>query len=182
MILADAYEQSALGDRLSDDALASAPWRQEVVVGGTMLEPRWFSFVVSNRAVRVDVGVPQEINADRLVPAVERLVRLLSLPENWDSYGAPRINPQAAEAAVGVLTQALVTGAPMPEIVPTNRGMVQLEWHQNGIDLEVEVMAPGRYLAFFRDRPHAREVEAEVDVGSPVLREFLDELSLHARQ
>ena len=70
-----------------------------------------------------------------------RCVELLALPRNWDSYGAEPISPELTWTALQLLRCFMRDGMSRPKIVPTNRGGVQLEWHQDGIDLEVEIVS-----------------------------------------
>ena len=42
--------------------------------------------------------------------ALQRIVTLLDLPENWDSYGAKPINRQAAYNAIQILQQIAPSG------------------------------------------------------------------------
>lgn len=59
------------------------------------------------------------------------LASLSTLPDDWDGYGAATIS-DAALAVVRAL-----------HVVPTVNGGVQIEWHANGWDVEVEVSKDG---------------------------------------
>ena len=63
---------------------------------------------------------------------------LLDLKAGWDSYGAKPINPSAVAAAKNFLR--------MVQVVPTNKGGVQFEWHCYGVDVEVEFGPDGRIV------------------------------------
>ena len=54
-------------------------------------------------------------------PTMLALAGLLLLPENWDSCGAPRIEPGAAESAISLLGLTAGDELPPPQVVPTNR-------------------------------------------------------------
>ena len=82
---------------------------------------------------------------------IEKLNSLLYLDENWDSYGAHRVNVEAVFATIQVLASVLEEDTPLPTFVPTRSGNIQLEWHQSGIDLEVEVHPSGMIEIFFED-------------------------------
>ncbi len=81
------------------------------------------------------------------------------LEENWDSYGARRIDPRCAEATTNLLLSVLNSDTPKPFVVPTSRGGIQLEWHRAGVDLEVEVESPARVNVFFEDYREGTEEE-----------------------
>lgn len=57
------------------------------------------------------------------------LDRLRALNSDWNSYGAPAIDPRAISVAESIL------GTP-GQATPTNQGGVQIEWHCGGVDLE----------------------------------------------
>jgi hypothetical protein len=76
-------------------------------------------------------------------PAIARLRALLSLPPNWNSYGSMPIAPSTIHRALQFMVSALPSRAPTPAIVPTPSGGVQLEWHQDGLDVEIELLPDG---------------------------------------
>jgi len=109
-------------------------------------EPASVSFFASGSVTfrastaRINLQVLQTYDEQKqFIPVVQRLVRLLELKPNWDSYGARAIASQAAQRAVALLGIAASVGAPAPQIVPTSSGGLQLEWHQASVDLELEV-------------------------------------------
>ncbi|MGV3724590.1 MAG: hypothetical protein ACO1SX_27150, partial [Actinomycetota bacterium] len=74
------------------------------------------------------------------MPTESPYAALLELPENWDSYGAKPITPAAVETAARV---AAVLKARDPQAMPLACGGVQLEWHADGVDVEIEIGADG---------------------------------------
>lgn len=68
---------------------------------------------------------------------IKQVVDVLTLPPNWNSYGAPTIDRAAAQNAVNFLVTRMHASTPAPSIVPLSSGGIQLEWHRRGIDLEV---------------------------------------------
>lgn len=83
--------------------------------------------------------------------AVRSLNSLLALEENWDSYGARAISIDTALSTIRLLDSVIDDRTPMPSIVPVPTGSIQLEWHQSGIDLEVEVTDSGRFSISYED-------------------------------
>jgi hypothetical protein len=98
--------------------------------------------------------------------AVVAVQRLLALPENWDSYGGQRPTLVSALKAFQVLDQIMTGDAPLPAFVPTNRGGIQLEWHRNGTDLEVEITPDGRSLVCFEDERTGQVWEQDVTMDN----------------
>jgi len=70
---------------------------------------------------------------------LEILKQLRELPENWDSYGSPKITDAALASASVVLTRP-------GQAVPTSLGGVQVEWHIDGVDLEIEIGPSGEIM------------------------------------
>lgn len=68
------------------------------------------------------------------------LRHLLELPEDWDTYGAPRISQDAIRTA-----QAMTA-------VPTALGGVQLELHAAGVEIEIEILPSGRVKSILYER------------------------------
>lgn len=96
--------------------------------------------------------------------ALARIEHLLALPPGWDSYGAPPIDPQSANRAIDFLLRRATTETPMPAFVPTVAGGVQLEWHANGLDAEIDFSEPGETRFYWRDVATDAEEELAVAV------------------
>jgi hypothetical protein len=69
------------------------------------------------------------------------LTRLARLEPGWDTYDAQPIAPAAISAA-----RRFLDGLDHPSVVPTSDGGVQVEWHVNGVDVEVLFDAGGRQV------------------------------------
>lgn len=74
-----------------------------------------------------------------IIPILKEISALGDLAANWNSYGGQPIRPEAAEAALDVLLSLLLPTDSLPAIVPTGGGGIMLEWHEKGIDLEIEI-------------------------------------------
>jgi len=106
------------------------------------------------------------------VPEVlSRLRALAVLDAGWDGRCAPRISPTVVEIAMQLLRRVMLTDTPAPEIVPTVRGGLQLEWHVPNVDVELEILSPGRHVLSFEDRVLGREFDFELGAD---LSEFAD--------
>jgi hypothetical protein len=78
-----------------------------------------------------------------LDPTIQTMQRLAHLPGNWSSYGNCLIEDIAIIRAAEVLAEVLDADGLAPSIVPTSQGGVQLEWHRNGDDVEIEFSPQG---------------------------------------
>lgn len=131
----------------------------------------------SPKAIRL-VMEPGSIGAPAwLVKSLDRWNHLLTLPPNWDSYGAECIDPYLVMQALKLLAEVMGTRTPPPQIVPTHEGGVQLEWHEHYIDLEIEVAASSKVSVSFENLKTGANWEGTLsgDLG-PVV-EFLEVLA-----
>jgi hypothetical protein len=100
---------------------------------------------------------------------VRALVRLANLPPGWDSYNAPPMSRDAGHFALEILQAVMRPRTPLPQVVPSAAGGVQLEWHEKGVDLELHITAPYQWELWFRDH---QEPDSE-----PVSLELTDDFS-----
>lgn len=95
-----------------------------------------------------------------LQAAIERLTSLVRLEPGLDSYRAKSIDPQRAQQVLSALLEVMKPETPLPSIVPTTDGGIQLEWHRNGIDLEIEPVSPNR-IEYYVRKPDGTERAGE---------------------
>jgi hypothetical protein len=84
-------------------------------------------------------------------PSLKALTQLLVLPPNWDSYGGRPVDPANVWAVWELLKNIMTDAFPIPSIVPTSQGGVQVEWHVGNVNLEIESRTPGRFFVSFED-------------------------------
>lgn len=94
-----------------------------------------------------------------LLSVCNRLNELVRLPLGWDGHDGRPVELDVAVFAAQFLLQTLEPDGPAPLVVPLSYGGVQLEWHENGIDLEIEVEAANRIFVSFEDRETGEEFE-----------------------
>lgn len=112
----------------------------------------------SQRELVEAISIP-EFADDNLHALVDRVQELVSLRADWDSYGADRVKPEAALHAIKVYSLLVTEDLPRPHLVPTVNGGVQLEWHLQGVDFEIEVLGRGRLDIFFEDDASGETIE-----------------------
>lgn len=93
---------------------------------------------------------------DAVVAEIEAL-RLLK--PNWDSYGAPAIDPKIIAAGLKFVGSLPENIAVRPRVVPMSPGNFQLEWHRGRMILELEFETPTtiRFLQWNGDHDLAVE-------------------------
>ncbi len=88
---------------------------------------------------------------------LDKLAELSELPENWDGYGSPGIQPVVKETASDLIETLHKAGAPMPHFAPVSGGGIQLEWRKKNRELELEILPNGE-IAFLK-APEPGEME-----------------------
>lgn len=97
------------------------------------------------------LAAPRRAPADTSVqPLGAALQALVDLDDGWDSYGALAPSPTALAFAWTAASPLCELGIP-PQVFPTRRGGVQLEWHTPMTSLEWEVDPDGRTGVFIFD-------------------------------
>ena len=130
-------------------------------------EPRWTAAQVLQHL---------ESQSSWMQPLLDKVVRLETLRENWDSYGARPIDPNIAQATIKLLCEFLTPSDPIPSIVPTAHGSILLEWHEGGCDLEVEMRSPTSIQLVFDD---GNEQEESEQASFDQIRAKVDVLTSH---
>lgn len=110
-------------------------------------------------------------------PTLQSLDRLMRLPDNWDRYGACRVHPSAAFTTLRMLAEVMTPETPSPSIVPTSKGGLQLEWHRNGVDLEIEAVSMNRVSFYVRNLKDGSEREGEWTSDLRELRSILRQVT-----
>jgi hypothetical protein len=108
-----------------------------------------------------------------LEPTMIQLQALLRLLQNWDSYNARPVSPNAALRALAVLVQIMPADGPPPSVIPTPSGGVVLEWHPSGQDLEVEITPEQRVIVSLSEAQTSAYWEADLTENLPRLAALL---------
>ena len=91
-----------------------------------------------------------------------RLIELVQMEPDWDGYGAPSVKRDAGFFALEILKGIMRERTPLPQIVPSSVGGVQMEWHEKGIDLEVHVTGAYECEVWFRDHATAKNFAVDL--------------------
>lgn len=113
-----------------------------------------------------------EETMERMQEPFRRIQTLMAFGADWDSYGGYPLRPGVALHAVRLLAAILDNDVPVPSVVPTSTGGVQLEWHQSGADLEMEVK-PDRSVDVFLQLPSEQTWEGSLANNRGALMRFL---------
>ncbi len=112
-----------------------------------------------------------------LEPTSRACAELLWLARGWDSYGARPIDPRNVVAMLEFLVRVMANDTPAPSVVPTSGGGVQIEWHEAGVDFEIEAVSPDRFDASFENTETGESWDRRVDSSTPEVRTIIGMLS-----
>ncbi|MBM3735917.1 MAG: hypothetical protein FJW39_09045 [Acidobacteria bacterium] len=105
--------------------------------------------------------------------SVDAVVALLRLPPGWNSYSAKPVSRECAEEAIRLLDELLEFNTPLPSVVPTVRGGIQLEWHTGGVNIEVYVNS-SQDVSFFAERLDSDQfIESPLTGSEEVLKAWV---------
>lgn len=123
---------------------------------------RTFDVTLSSSKIRIELFGEE---TDWLYSTLQAMQQISVLPANWDSYGSQRIQDAAIVGAMQLLAVTLNPNGVAPMVVPTSVGGLQLEWHQDGFDIEVEFSPTGAASAYLYD--YQKDDAWEADRMSP---------------
>lgn len=107
---------------------------------------------------------------------LERLDVLTSLPRGWDGYAGRPVNFTCALFAANLTERLYVEGVPHPQLVPGGDGTVQIEWHRNQFDVEIDVLGPYEVIAVRRNVKTGEIDELELQTDFTLLGGWIAEL------
>jgi hypothetical protein len=128
---------------------------------------------------RVRVGFPRSRWISDLR---ERFDEITSLPKGWDGYDGRPVTFNTAQFAANLIERLSIDGVPSPNLVPGSDGTVQIEWHRNQYDIEIDVLGPYEVVAFRRDQRTGNEEELELQMDFTALAGWIDGLSAERQQ
>ena len=106
----------------------------------------------------------------------ERFDELTSLPVGWDGYIGRPVTFSCAFFAANLIERLYVVGVPPPQLVPGGDGTIQLEWHRNKFDVEIDVLAPCEITAIRRDLRTELVEELELQTDFTALTSWIADL------
>jgi hypothetical protein len=95
------------------------------------------------------------------------LQRLTTLENDWDGYGAPAVASSTVVHVMAFLYEVASPGVPAPVIVVTGRSMIQIEWHRDRMELDVEIDRDGAFEATYEGPDGRAEWSGDPAHGVP---------------
>lgn len=106
----------------------------------------------------------------------ERLNELMRLPIGWDGYQAGPVSLDKAAFASSVLSSLMTNSTPLPSIVPTVSGSVQIEWHTSKGDIELRIHRPNSVRAWFSSIDGDDETEMDLTWDFEIVSTWLNDI------
>lgn len=131
--------------------LARSYGTQNYLIGQT--EPKWRAYVVG------------------------KLSEIGRLHKNWDGYGAREIYHSRIRSMLDLLESVMREETPAPWVIPVADGNIQVEWHFDNFELEIESVDSSSFLVSFEDLEDGFEEEFHVSTDLSRLFQILDRLT-----
>jgi hypothetical protein len=80
-----------------------------------------------------------------------QIAELRRLSFGWDAFGAGPLRYDVLWFALSLLETVMSDDTPPPHVTPMSHEGIMLEWHRNGIDVEIEVERPGEAHVTYED-------------------------------
>ena len=129
------------------------------------------SMTISGRKLRLTP--PQSPWIDELKM---RFNELTALPRGWNGYTSHPVSFDCAQFAATLIERLFIAGIPTPQMVPGDDGTLQLEWHLNQYDVEIDILAPYNVHAVRHNHRNGEVQELELQMDFTPLMEWIEDL------
>ena len=106
-------------------------------------------------------------------PVVDRVLALAQVDPGWGGQNTRELQRDALKAGLGVLGMIMSYNSKSPQVVLTNEGGLQLEWHAAGVDLEIEVRTDGSAEVIIEDPASNVDMDGTLGEHFDLVRELL---------
>lgn len=103
----------------------------------------------------------------------DRFDTLTALKKGWDGYNGKPVSFTCAQFAANLIENLYLERLPPPQLVPGSDGTLQLEWHINQYDLEIDVLAPYRVVATLFNHKTDKEKKIEIETDFTALADWV---------
>lgn len=121
------------------------------------------------------VRVPKN-TSDWIIELQDRFEELTSLPKGWDGYAGKPVSFNSALFAANLIERLFSSKVQPPQLVPGSDGTLQIEWHQNQLDIEIDVLKPYMVNATYFNHITGEAEEIELQRDFSKLSEWIIEL------
>lgn len=97
-----------------------------------------------------------------ITSVIGQLRCISSLKDGWDGFRSGPIRRDVVSYTGKVLEEVMRPTTPAPKIAPMSHEGLMLEWHQDDIDLEIEIEKAGAIWVSFSDKQCQGSIEVEL--------------------
>lgn len=112
----------------------------------------------------VNADIPVGMIEPWRTAAIQKVINLGSLPNNWDARGSSAPRRSAREAAIDFLMK--VPSIAAPRIVPISGGGYHFEWSVGARELEVSLDEDGRFEALLVENGVPLDEDPPMDISA----------------
>lgn len=105
-----------------------------------------------------------------------RLDEVVSLSFGWDGYAGRSVSFTNAAFAANFLNRLFISDVPPPFVVPGADGTLQLEWHRNNFDIEIDILGANDVVANRKNLLTGEEEEVELGSNFAIVATWLQEM------
>jgi hypothetical protein len=169
-------ETSSLGDLLADLTERERLFSRHAVVSSPEPKTRIVQVRARGETVNFKYLDSGELTPTWFMPVLQGFANLVTLKDGWDGSGAARIHRATINRALGAIEQLLPHDAPPPSVVPIPDSGLQIEWHRNHRDLEIEFCPDGAVEFYYFDEKTKEEREGPVGPNFVTVKKYLDRI------
>ncbi|WP_368507901.1 hypothetical protein [Bradyrhizobium lupini] len=152
-------------------------WYQSANTVGELVRSSFKPVVVA----RPQLSAPSVVHRSKWArAAVDRLMALAPLRDNWDQRGSAAVRADVLSFAWHALAQIMPEDGLPPNIVPLGNGGIQLEWSSDSAELEVEIARPFQISALLVEAGNGG-AEVETDLPTDTWDRLTEVLRDHFR-
>lgn len=141
----------------------------------TVFQNKNYNYTTDKSSISKSVNVPEN-NTDWINSLRARLNELTSLPFGWDGYYGRPVSFDNVTFAANLIEQLYTNDIPHPQLVPGSDGTLQIEWHFNQVDIEIDILKPYKVFAMLSNHRTGHEEEIPLQTDFSILAEWLTEL------
>ena len=105
-----------------------------------------------------------------------RLNEITALPKGWNGYRSVPVSFTCAAFAAQLIERLCDASLPPPALVPGADGTLQIEWHRNQYDIEVDILEPYKVFASRYDCLSGEFTEVTLSDDFTVLADWIKDM------
>lgn len=107
-----------------------------------------------------------------------RFNELTSLEIGWDGYAGRPVSFTCAVFAANLLERICIENVSVPSLVPGSDGTLQIEWHENQYDIEIDILGAHNVVATRFDLTTEQEETFNLQSDFSVLADWVSDLAV----